>query len=259
VLPGCVGVFGSQSKSYSIGSHSNGVLLHGVAMPFEGTGYYVHPDWRARSREYTTEEIAKWLTEIFVNFAEKYPGSKAYLGDFSARGGGGASMHRSHMSGRDFDIFYFACDADGQEVKDLPAMLRFNGDGSIASWSTGRKRSLNQHLPEAGFDVRRNWAVVREMLSNPTVEVQWIFIHHELANLIIAEAEQDGTPPSLLARVRAVLHQPTDSQPHDDHMHVRVFCDPADRSVGCTDKGPRRWLKKYWKYMARQMLASSHN
>jgi hypothetical protein len=32
-------------------------------------------------------------------------------------------------------------------------------------------------------------------------------------------------------------------------MHVRVFCDSKDRAFGCSDKGPRRWLKKHWKYM----------
>jgi hypothetical protein len=32
-------------------------------------------------------------------------------------------------------------------------------------------------------------------------------------------------------------------------MHVRLYCDPGDWRLGCSDRGPVRWLKKGWKYM----------
>ena len=32
-------------------------------------------------------------------------------------------------------------------------------------------------------------------------------------------------------------------------MHVRLYCDPGDRRLGCADRGPVRWWKKMWKYM----------
>jgi penicillin-insensitive murein endopeptidase len=108
---------------------------------------------------------------------------------------------------------------------------------------------IKDPLPNAHFDAQRNWALVQAMLENPVSDVQWIFMHRDLASLLIAEAEQAGASAATLSRARALLHQPTDSQPHDDHMHVRVFCDPKDRAFGCSDKGPRRWLKKHWKYM----------
>ena len=53
-----------------------------------------------------------------------------------------------------------------------------------------------------------------------------------------------------MARAAFILHEPTDSEPHDDHMHVRLYCDPGDRALGCSDRGPVRWWKKSWKYMA---------
>jgi penicillin-insensitive murein endopeptidase len=258
LLPGCLGVFGSDGTSVSIGSHSKGVLLHGVAIPFEGTGYEVHPDWRSRNHRYATDEVAHWLTEIFREIAVTLPGSRVTLGDLSAQGGGGAAMHRSHMSGRDIDIFYFASDSNNRPMNNLPAMFHFKADGSISRWSPGKNRKpIKEPLPDARFDVKRNLAVVRAMLTNPTVQVQWIFIHRDLGALLVAEAEREGLSPALLDRVRAVFHQPTDSQPHDDHMHVRVFCDPGDRISGCSDKGPRRWLKKHWKYMEPKLLAFS--
>lgn len=249
-LSGCLGVFASDGGSISVGSHAKGALVHPVALPFEGSGYAIHPDWRPRDHRYATEEVARWLVGVFREVADTIPGSTAYLGDISGRRGGDAALHRSHASGRDVDIFYLACDGAGQPLHDLPAMLHFGGGGRAERWSAGRAgRVLSQPVPVAQFDARRNWALVRAMLSNPSAEVQWIFVHRDLAGLLLAQAEREGTDPATVMRALALLHQPTDSQPHDDHMHVRLFCDPADRPFGCSDKGPKRWLKKHWKYM----------
>ena len=249
-LSGCVGIFANDRQSLSVGSHSKGALLHGVAMPFEGTGYEVHPDWRPRDHRYATGSVVHWLTEVFREVDRLVPGSTIYLGDLSVRNGGDAAMHRSHASGRDIDIFFLASDSSGAPLHGLPAMVHFAGDGRALRWSVAKVgQSIKVSMPNAHFDAQRNWAVVRAMLETPGSEVQWIFIHRDLAGLILAEAEREGAPFALLDRARVLLHQPTDSQPHDDHMHVRVFCDPSDRPFGCNDKGPRRWLKKHWKYL----------
>ena len=249
-LSGCLGVFANDGSSVSVGSQGKGALLHAVAMPFEGAGYEVHADWRARGHRYATSAVVSWLTDVFREVDRALPGSTAYLGDLSGRNGGDAAMHRSHASGRDIDIFYFASDDNGEPMHGLPGMLHFASDGHAIRWSSGKAgRAIKEPLPNAHFDAQRNWALVRAMLENPVSEVQWIFIHRDLGGLLIAEAEREGTPPATINRARAVLHQPTDSQPHDDHMHVRVFCDPRDRAFGCSDKGPKRWLKKHWKYM----------
>lgn len=219
-------------------------------MPFVGAGYAVHPDWQARRHNYGTSEVVRWLTQVFGRVDEEMPGSSASLGDLSGSRGGDCVSHRSHASGRDVDIFYFASDSTQRPLLDQPAMLHFSSDGRAVRWSTARSgQRVRASIPDAHFDAPRNWALVRAMLSNPTVEVQWIFMHGALAALLIQEAEREGAPAELVLRARQILHQPTDSQPHDDHMHVRVFCDPADRAFGCSDKGPRRWLKKNWKYM----------
>ena len=249
-LSGCVGVFANDGQSLSLGSHGKGALLHGVAMPFEGSGYEVHPDWRPRDHRYATGAVVHWLTEVFRDVDRQAPGSTVYLGDLSGRNGGDAAMHRSHSSGRDIDIFFLASDFTGVPLRGLPAMVHFAGDGRALRWSVAKVgRVITQPIPTSHFDAQRNWAVVRALLETPGSEVQWIFIHRDLAGLLIAEAEREGAPAALLNRARALLHQPTDSQPHDDHMHVRVFCDPSDRPFGCSDKGPRRWLKKHWKYL----------
>jgi penicillin-insensitive murein endopeptidase len=249
-LQGCVGVFASSGESVSVGTHARGALLHGVAMPFEGDGYEIHRAWRSRDHRYATTEVVAWLTRVFSQVEQAAPGSVAHLGDLSGRRGGDATMHRSHESGRDVDLFYFACDRDHRPLDALPAMLHFTADGKATRWSVARSgQPVHETVPEAYFDVRRNWMLVRALLSSPGVRVQWIFAHRALSESMLMEGQREGAPAELLERAGALLHQPTDSQPHDDHMHVRVFCDPGDRAFGCIDKGPRRWLKKHWKYL----------
>lgn len=249
-LSGCVGLFANGAGSVSLGSHAKGALVRPVAFPFEGQGYQVHPDWRHRDHRYTTDQIALWLAGVFRQVSMAVPDTVAYLGDLSSRRGGDAAMHRSHASGRDVDVFFFACSEDGRAVRNLPAMVHFAEDGRAQRWSPSRSGArIAEPLPDVRFDARRNWALVRAMLSNPAAQVQWVFMNQSLAGLVLAEAERQSEDPALLLRAMSVIRQPTDSQPHDDHMHVRLFCDPSDRFFGCTDKGPKRWLKKHWKYM----------
>jgi penicillin-insensitive murein endopeptidase len=250
-VSGCLGAWVIDGSSISLGSHAKGALMRGAAMPFEGAGYLVHPDWRLRGHRYGTDEMVRWLTEAFAEANRADPDSVAYLGDLSAQRGGDAAKHRSHASGRDVDIFLLAAGTNGRALHDLPAMLHFASDGRASRWSPGKPgHAVRESVPEVWFDARRNWALVRALLSRPGVEVQWIFIHEPLAALLIAEGEREGADPALLAKARGVMRQPSDAQPHDDHMHVRVFCAPSDRALGCVDKGPKRWLKKHWKRIA---------
>jgi len=263
---GCVGVFADDGSSISIGTHASGALLRGVELPEEGAGYRVPAAWRSRHRQYATEEVVRWLTGAFGRVASELPGSVAALGDLSSHRGGRSFQHKSHGSGRDVDIFYYAVDSQGHPVRPESAMLRFGASGEAVAWSpptldpgarssrlarAARAGLVRAPLPDARFDARRTWALVRAMLSDPAVEVQWIFIHQALADLLLREGPSASDDPALVARAAALMHQPSDAQIHDDHMHVRVYCEPSDRALGCLDRGPQRWWKKRWKDMAR--------
>jgi penicillin-insensitive murein endopeptidase len=264
-LAGCVGLFAEDGSSVSVGTHARGALLRGVELPEEGAGYRVPEPWRVRHRQFATEEVVRWLTGAFGRVAREYPGSLAEVGDLSSQGGGRSFQHKSHGSGRDVDIFYYAVDRAGQPLRPDRAMFRFNAAGEAVGWSPptpdrdrrhpplslrSLARLIHDPLPPARFDARRTWALVRAMLSDPSVEVQWIFIHRALADLLLREGPTADDDPALVARAAALMHQPSDAQPHDDHMHVRVYCEPSDRALGCQDRGPQRWWKKRWKYMA---------
>ena len=98
------------------------------------------------------------------------------------------------------------------------------------------------------FDPLANWVLVKQLLSDPEIEVQWIFVKTELRELMLAAARNDGEDPALIERAQGVLSQPGDSLPHDDHLHLRIYCPGADRQYGCVDFGPVRWMKKHLKY-----------
>jgi penicillin-insensitive murein DD-endopeptidase len=248
---GCTGVFARPPGiPLSLGDHGTGKLLTGATLDPSGVGYSVPAAWRGRSALYTTAQIQRALTRSFSQVARLFPGSLAPLGDIARKGGGPAAGHGSHRSGRDVDIFFYALDARGLPLPHGEAMLKFAGSGKAVAWSPafGRKPP-NLPIPVASFDVPRTWALVRALLTDPAVQVQWIFIQRDLASLVVKEAMKEGEQPDLIAQAEELLRQPGDSAPHDDHLHVRFYCDPGQRRLGCIDRGPQRWLKKYWKYL----------
>jgi penicillin-insensitive murein endopeptidase len=247
---GCLGLFAPDGTSVSVGTHARGALVRAVELPEEGAGYAVPPAWRRRDRRYATQEVVHWLTTAFAMVARQDPEAIAALGDLSGRVGGRSIEHRSHESGRDVDIFFFAMDADGRPYHPQQAMLRFGPDGRAVAWSPPvRGMRVREPVPPARFDAHRTWALVRALVAAPGAQVQWIFIHRALGELLLAQASSEQDDAALIARAAALFHQPSDAQAHDDHMHVRVFCPPGDRLFGCVDRGPQRWWKKRWKEM----------
>ena len=99
------------------------------------------------------------------------------------------------------------------------------------------------------FDVRRNWALVRALLSDPDIEVQYMFVHARLRKLLLDQGQREHDDEELLDRAEALLKQPGDALPHDDHLHLRIYCSPSDRALGCKDYGPLRYWRKRYKYM----------
>lgn len=240
-----------DGTSASVGTHADGSLRAPAALPFDGDGYTIPGPWRARRSNHGTEEIVGFVARAARAVERANPGGVAAVGDLSRRGGGASAEHRSHQNGRDVDVFYYAVDREGRPMRPGDAMLRFNAEGRATRWSPARgEKAPARPVPALRFDARRNWALVRALLTDPDVEVEWIFVQRDLAALLMSEAMKSGEDPAVLSRAAFLLHQPSDAEAHDDHMHVRVYCDPGDRARGCVDRGPIRWLKKLWKYMA---------
>jgi len=249
-VAGCVGPLAFDGTSTSIGWHANGTLRSPARLPTRGDGYVIGEPWQKRESNHGSDELVEAVVRAARTVARSYPGSVAAVGDLSRAGGGGSAEHRSHQSGRDVDVFYYAVRTNGAPVMPGNAMIHYDRSGRSASWSPPQGFAApDAPVPDVRFDVRRNWKFVRALLMDPGVEVQWIFVQKDLAARLIQQGRTEGEDPELLARAVALVRQPSDSEPHDDHMHIRIYCDPDDRVEGCVDKGPPRWWKKSWKYM----------
>jgi penicillin-insensitive murein endopeptidase len=212
--------------SGSVGFPHFGVQTGSVELPRSGRGF-------ARFRphgdaHFGQPELVQALTEVSAEMDEQMPGPPLVLGDLSARFGGKIPRHRSHRSGRDVDLLWYLLNTDGQPVR-AAGFVHVGPDGLAVDSSSGRLYRL---------DVVRQWSVVRELLESPHVEVQWMFCSRWIEALLIDYARARGEPDALVWRAQTVMLQPSDSLPHDDHIHVRISCTPQSRLTGCEGGGP---------------------
>jgi penicillin-insensitive murein endopeptidase len=251
LLAGCYGPgFFTDGSSASVGSFNHGALRRGARLPFTGEGYVVPNLWRERQSNYATDELVTAITHAAMRVHREYPGSLLNIGDMSQKRGGDSVLHRSHENGRDADLIYYAVDAQGRPALAADSMPRYPyWDGRARQPEKQEHGVVYGPFSPRWFDVPRNWALVRALLEEPSIELQYLFIHARLRDKLLAYAAARGEDPLLLERAEVILHQPGDSAPHDDHLHVRIFCAEDDRAFGCSDKGPVRWWKKRYKYM----------
>jgi len=233
-LAGCaeLGVI-SDGTSLSVGRPSRGYLVDGQRLADHGEGHTTPATWRERGNRYGTDELLDLITAVGRRMTRGGKGPRLVVADLSANGGGAAHRwHRSHQSGRDVDLVFYMRDARGKPVES-DTMRRFDRHGKARDGS--------------GYtvDVPRMWALVKDLVTAPEARVQWVFIYEPIAQQILEHALAEGEPDELIARARLALKQPGDSAPHDDHVHVRVYCSPLDRAYGCRDIGPMEmWLER---------------
>jgi penicillin-insensitive murein endopeptidase len=249
-LGGCAGpgLFTDWS-SISVGTFTHGLLRHGARLPVKGEGYLISQLWAARNSNYATDELVVALQSVARRVHREYPGALLQIGDLSTKGGGDSVLHRSHENGRDADLIYYAVDERGKPAPPADSMPRYGGDLRARPPGPQEHGVVFGPFTPRTFDVARNWALVRALLEEPRIEVQYLFINERLKQKLMEYAVAHGEDPALVDRAEQLLHQPGDSAPHDDHLHVRIFCSSEDRPYGCSDRGPVRWWKKRWKYM----------
>jgi hypothetical protein len=155
----------------------------------------------------------------------------------------------SHNSGRDVDIALLYQDAKGKAL-DPPELIALNDEG-VAKVRPYR------------FDAARAWVVVRALVTDPEVQVQYVFLAKPLKRLLIAQAASVREDPAVLRRAAAIVQQPVGAAPHNDHLHVRIYCSQLDVEGGCENSGViHPWAKlfeKERKQRAEQVLGAVHD
>jgi penicillin-insensitive murein DD-endopeptidase len=222
---GCaeLGVVG-DGTTVSHGTANAGKLLDGVRLPDKGDGYAVYALWRQRGLRYGTNELIALVIEVAAQLRTP-SGPPLAVGDLSFAGGGGAiPHHKSHQSGRDVDLLLYMVDAKGRSFAST-TMGIVGDDGQLAD-ATGPR-----------LDVARTWSLVKALMNARAAEVQHIFLYEPLIQLVLDFARQHAEPLSVVERARELMSQPAVNAPHNDHMHVRIYCSEVDALQGCVDFG----------------------
>jgi penicillin-insensitive murein DD-endopeptidase len=235
MLVGCMGSPSPLAPALrgSVGVPHQGVLTDAVALPKKGPGYQ---RLRSDARGWGTPNLVAAIQHAAAAVMKARPGAPLMVGDLSARFGGLASGHRSHRTGRDADLLFYCTSPDGRSIP-APGFVRFGPDA--LAQVPDKKKFVR-------LDIDREWLLVKALVTSPQQATQWLFAAHWLEALIIEHARASGEDPELVWQAETVLLQPGDSSVHDDHLHLRMACDPEEAVMGCTGGGPRwPWLAKW--------------
>jgi len=217
-------------ESRSIRKASDGRVENDASIPPVGPGWRRVPVVKQRGTHYGVAPLFRLLRSAAAATARRHPGVVLDVANASKRGGGPIAQSRSHQGGRDVDVAFYFMDAKGRPS---PAGRLLSCD---AKGRAGARR----------LDAAATWTFVRNMLASDDPVVQWMFCSRGVKRLLLDEARRRREPSWLQRRAAVVLHQPSDSQPHDDHFHIRIFCGRADRLAGCIDYGPDRAWAEDW-------------
>lgn len=219
--------------SVSCGAANRGALHGGRALPDEGPGFVTPEPWRVRGARFGTDELVELIARSAASVARRHPGATLAVADLSRPAGGSAAHHRSHQSGRDVDLIYYAIDRAGDPFppdQHMPAFME-NGRATSADSPEPQPR-----IDERFFDLARNWALVESLATDADVRVERVFVSEKVRAWLLAYARAIGASDPVIARVESVLGRPSDSSAHHDHMHVRIACSAEDAAIGnCSD------------------------
>jgi penicillin-insensitive murein endopeptidase len=219
------------SGSTSIGSCTAGRLEGGIALPLAAPGLLFNPTKDPGSR-FGTVELVGGLVRAAGAVERASPGAALTVSDLSREAGGEISGHASHRSGRDVDVLFHLRREDGEPFVPAKAIpLDPEGRGT----DYGDLADPADDVPVV-LDAARTWSFVAAVLADEAVAVQRIFVVEHLRSRLLEQARRVEAPAEVIQRFAEVTCQP--GFPHDDHMHVRVFCSAEDVVAGCVDAPP---------------------
>jgi penicillin-insensitive murein endopeptidase len=218
------------AHSTSVGNPNEGSLQGGVPLPLHGPGYRFTPRKKPERRHGTVELVAALVRAAGV-VAHEMPGSTLTFGDIGMPEGGPIAGHGSHRAGRDADVMFYLLDEQGKPADGIAVPLDLDGNGTDYNDLADPADDVPLRI-----DVPRTWRFVQALLEDDTLQIQQIFIVEHLRAMLLAHADEVGAPEIVRRRFGDVTCQP--GFPHDDHMHVRVFCTAQDIAGGCEDVRP---------------------
>lgn len=222
------------SYSTSKGSPNEGSLEGGVPLPLHGPGYRFTPRKKIERRHGTVEIVAALVRaamHVDATMPKTEPPSILTFGDIGMPQGGEIAGHGSHRAGRDADVMFYLQLEDGTPFEGKAIPLDPDGKGTDYKDLTDAKDDVPVKI-----DVPRTWAFVAALLADEGVQIQQIYVVEHIRTMLLAHAKSTKADPAIMSRFGDVTCQPR--FPHDDHMHIRVFCTAQDIAAGCNDVAP---------------------
>lgn len=216
----------------SIGTTRDGFVVGCRRLPVDNPGLKMLAVQSRRGTDCGTDDLVGALVSAAAVVAKAHRGGTMTVGNIGREGGGDIPWSISHNSGRDADLGFFLLGPDGRPF--VPTnLVRLDGQGR------GFIDGVHVRL-----DVRRTWRMVRALLENPSVSIQWMFVSTKLKNILLDHARKQKEPAQTVRKADEVLNQPHRARPHDDHIHLRIYCPSDDVLEGCRDKGSNRsWFQ----------------
>jgi penicillin-insensitive murein endopeptidase len=194
-----------------------------VPLPEQGRGFRIFPSFVKRDTHFGTKELIALISRAGKTVQSLHTNAIVGIGNLSREGGGKTGSSVSHKSGRDADIGMFALTKDGK-ARNLKSFVAFEKDG----WD--KKKRFQ-------FDPKRNLDLVLALIEDGQVQVQVVFVADWLKARLVVEARHRGLESERITRLETILKQPSDSNPHHHHYHVRLYCSIDDRLHGCLERG----------------------
>lgn len=215
-----------------VGLPHNGVQTGAKSLPAKGPGFV---RYRKDGIHYGHPRLVDAITSAAAAVERERPGAPLVVADLSSETGGQIPRHRSHRTGRDADLLFYVVTPDGRPTRN-PGFLHFGADGLAPVSKKGRTF--------VRLDVERTWLLVKALATDDRAAVQWLFVAKWLKAMLIDHAYARGESFDTIYRALKLLHQPSDSFSHDDHIHMRIACSPEDATGGCRGGGIRwPWMK----------------
>jgi penicillin-insensitive murein DD-endopeptidase len=218
------------SASTSLGGPSSGHLLGGIALPDRGPGFFHNPI-RPDQARFGTVELVQAIVRAAAAVERDLPGSSLAVNDLGLEAGGPIAQHGSHQAGRDADILFYMQDVHGQPIPAVGVPIDPQGKGIDF-----KDLSVPDDDQPEQLDRARTWHFVAALLEQTEDAVQRIFLVEHVRSMLLAEAKRVHAPAAIVQRFEDVTCQP--EAPHDDHLHVRLYCTPQDMAQGCLDSPP---------------------
>ncbi|NUO47378.1 MAG: hypothetical protein HOV80_00830 [Polyangiaceae bacterium] len=193
-------------RTLSVGAPNDGTLVRGRKLrPSPAARMWNKTDLPAHA----TPDLLKAIDRAAKKVRKSHHGGTLLVLALSNQKGGPLPERRSHQTGRDADLVFYALDTKGNPASSKK-LARFGGDG------VSRDKKLR-------FDDARNWALVEALAKDPA-GVTHIFVDAKIRVRLLAFAEKEGLDEERTEKVRAVLFEGDSTEELDAYFHVRIGC-----------------------------------